>query len=123
MVVFSLGFTQINQAQITKQNKTEAILTAQSWNVYKVRSRRPYAEIGEVFNFRIDKSFYYDQNNYAKRGGKWMLTDKHLVLIYDSFTEERRKIPIEHKVKKLKTGELIIKYRNRNNKKEKLYLN
>jgi hypothetical protein len=111
------------QAQVAKQNKEDAILSGQSWTVYDIKSRRPYAEIGEVFNFRIDKSFYYDQNNYAKRGGTWMLRNKTLVLVYDSFTEERRKIPIEHKLKKLKKGQLVFKYRNRNNKMETVYLN
>ena len=100
-----------------------AVLCSQpKWVVFDVKSRRPDLEIGEVLKFRIDGKFYFDQNNYAKRGGDWILTEKELVLIFDSFTEERRKIPTNYKIKELEKGRLVLKYRNKNRKNEKVYL-
>lgn len=123
-ILIAIGLAWTAEAQNSKkETKRAAILCGQSkWTVYNVKSRRPDLEIGEVLKFRLDGKFYFDQNNYAKRGGEWILTDKELVLVFDSFTEERRKIPTNYKIIELENGSLILKYRNNNRKKEKAYL-
>lgn len=119
----ALLFAWSAEAQNSKETKMAAILTSQpKWVVYQVNSRRPDLEVGEVLKFRIDGKFYFDQNNYAKRGGEWILANKELVLIFDSFTEERRKIPTNYQIKNLENGSLILKYRNKNRKNEKVFL-
>ncbi|MEM8939399.1 MAG: hypothetical protein AAGC64_08655 [Bacteroidota bacterium] len=106
-----------------KRSKIEKVFhSKQKWTVLEVKSKTPYFEIGENFTIRIDGKFYHDRNNYAKLGGDWTLNDKDLILTYDSFTEERRRIPYIYKVKKWKNNGLVLKYRNRFNKKERVYL-
>ena len=106
-----------------KLSKIEKILNSkQKWTVLEVKSKTPYFEIGENFIIRIDGKFYHDRNNYAKLGGDWTLDSKSLVLTYDSFTEERRRIPYVYTVKKWGKNGFMLKYRNRFNKKEKVYL-
>ena len=106
-----------------KQTKIQKILaTKQKWTVLDVRSKRPYFEVGENFTIRVDGSFFHDRNNYAKLGGDYTLNGKQLILTYDSFTEERRRVPYEYKIKKWgKTG-FKLTYRNKWNKKELVYL-
>ena len=86
-----------------------------------VKSKRPYFEIGETITIRVDGKFYHDRNNYAKLGGEWTLSGKMLILIYDSFSEERRRIPYEYQIKKWGKDGWWIQYRNKYNKKEKVY--
>lgn len=106
-----------------KPGKLEKLVSSKNkWTVREVKSRRPYFELGETLKFRLDGTFYHDRNNYAKLGGEWSVDDETLLLLYDSFTEERRKIPFEYKIKKWEGDGIMIKYRNRNNKKEKVYL-
>lgn len=106
-----------------KQSKIEKILNSkQKWTVLDVRSKTPYFEIGEYFTIRIDNKFYHDRNNYAKLGGNWTLDKKQLILTYDSFTEERRRIPYIYTIKKWGKNGFMLKYRNKFNKKEKVYL-
>ena len=115
-----LGSLQFAQAQ--KLSKLEEILQSkQKWTTMLVKSSRPYFEIGEVLTMRIDRKFYHDRNNYAKLGGEWTLDGKKLILTYDSFTEERRRIPYEYKVKKWGKDGWQLSYRNKYNKKEKVY--
>lgn len=120
LAILLLGFISVN-AQ--KQSKVEKILgTKQKWTVMDVKSKTPYFEIGENFTIRIDGEFYHDRNNYAKLGGTWTLDQKKLILTYDSFTEERRRVPYVYQIQKWgKTG-FVLKYRNKFNKKEKVYL-
>ena len=92
------------------------------WTVLDVRSNRPYFEVGETLTIRVDKKFFHDRNNYAKLGGTWTLEEKRLILLYDSFTEERRRIPFEYKIKKWGKDGFMLVYRNKFNKKEKVYL-
>ncbi|MEM6643652.1 MAG: hypothetical protein AAF616_11790 [Bacteroidota bacterium] len=106
-----------------KQTKIEKILsTKPKWTVLDVKSKNPYFEIGENFTIRVDGSFFHDRNNYAKLGGDWTLDGKDLILTYDSFTEERRRIPYIYQIKKWGKDGFRLKYRNRFNKKEKVYL-
>lgn len=109
-------------AQSQKLSKVEEILQSkQKWTVLEVKSKRPYFEIGETFTLRIDRQFYHDRNNYAKLGGSWVINGKTLILTYDSFTEERRRIPFEYKIKKWGKNGFQLAYRNKYNKKEKVY--
>ena len=110
-------------AQAQKQSKIEKVLNSkQKWTVLDVRIKRPYFEVGENFTIRVDGKFYHDRNNYAKLGGDYTLNGKQLILTYDSFTEERRRVPYEYKIKKWgKTG-FKLTYRNKWNKKERVYL-
>ncbi len=121
VILFSLIGSYLVSAQ--KLSKIEKILNSkQKWTVLDVKSKNPYFEIGENFTIRVDGSFYQDRNNYAKLGGDWTLDGKDLILTYDSFTEERRRIPYTYKVKKWGKKGFMLKYRNRFNKKEKVYL-
>ncbi|MEO9871670.1 hypothetical protein [Ekhidna sp.] len=120
-ILFFLCLVTATQAQ--KLSKIEELLQSkQKWNVMDVKSRRPYFEIGETFTIRIDRKFYHDRNNYAKLGGDWSLNGKDLILTYDSFTEERRRIPYVYKIKKWGKNGFRLSYRNKYNKKEKVYL-
>ena len=120
LIVFLLAFVSVN-AQ--KQSKIEKILaTKQKWTVLDVKSKTPYFEIGENFTIRIDGKFYHGRNNYAKLGGDWTLDKSQLILTYDSFTEERRRVPYVYSIKKWGSDGFQLKYRNRFNKKEKVYL-
>ncbi|MBC6401420.1 MAG: hypothetical protein GDA51_13260 [Ekhidna sp.] len=104
-------------------SRIEKILNfKQKWTVMDVKSKTPYFEIGENFTIRVDGKFYHDRNNYAKLGGDWTLNGKELILTYDSFTEERRKIPYIYQIKKWGQNGFQLKYRNRFNKKERVYL-
>ena len=106
-----------------KQSKIEKTLNSkQKWTILNVKSKTPYFEIGENFTIRVDGKFYHDRNNYAKLGGDWTLNGKELILTYDSFTEERRKIPYVYKIKTWHKTGVRLKYRNRFNKKEIVYL-
>lgn len=106
-----------------KQTKIQKIINSkQKWTVLDVKSKTPYFEIGENFTIRIDGEFYHDRNNYAKLGGNWTLDKKQLILTYDSFTEERRRIPYVYSIKKWGKNGFMLKYRNKFNKKEKVYL-
>lgn len=120
LIILLIGLPSI-RAQ--KLSKIEKILNSkQKWTVLDVRSKRPYFEVGENFTIRIDGKFYHDRNNYAKQGGDWTLNGKQLILTYDSFTEERRRIPFEYKIKKWGKNGFQLSYRNKFNKKEKVYL-
>jgi len=106
-----------------KLSKIEKRLhSKQKWSVIDVKSKRPYFEIGETFTIRVDRTFYHDRNNYAKLGGEWTLDGKKMILTYDSFTEERRRIPYVYKIKKWGKNGISLTYRNKYNKKEKVYL-
>lgn len=112
-----------SSVQAQKLSKIEKILNSkQKWSVIDVKSKRPYFEIGEYFTIRIDGKFYHDRNNYAKQGGDYTLHGKTLILTYDSFTEERRRVPYEYKIKKWGKSGFKLSYRNKFNKKEKVYL-
>jgi len=109
--------------QAQNPSKIERLLNSkQKWMVLDVKSRNPYFEIGESFTIRVDGSFYHDRNNYAKLGGDWTLHRKELILTYDSFTEERRRIPYVYKIKKWKKDGIKLKYRNKFNRKETVFL-
>ena len=120
LIILLLAFVSV-KAQ--KQSKIEKILsTKQKWTVLDVKSKTPYFEIGENFTIRIDGKFYHDRNNYAKLGGDWTLDKSQLILTYDSFTEERRRVPYVYSIKKWGSDGFMLKYRNRFNKKEKVFL-
>ncbi|WP_420318847.1 hypothetical protein [Ekhidna sp.] len=105
-----------------KPSKIERILNIkQKWTVLDVKSKRPYFELGETFTIRVDRTFYHDRNNYAKLGGNWALDGKKMILTYDSFTEERRRIPYVYKIKKWGKDGFRLTYRNKFNKKENVY--
>ncbi|SNS76922.1 hypothetical protein SAMN05421640_1163 [Ekhidna lutea] len=109
-------------AYTQKLSKIEEVLQSkQKWTAMDVKSNRPYFEIGETFTIRIDRKFYHNRNNYAKLGGDWSLDGKRLILTYDSFTEERRRIPYVYKIKKWGKNGFRLTYRNKYNKKEKVY--
>lgn len=117
-----IGFSSTSFGQ--KLSKIEELLQTRSkWKVLDVESKRPYFEVGETLTLRIDRQFYHDRNNYAKLGGEWTLNGAELILTYDSFTEERRKIPFEYKIKRWGKSGFKLQYRNRFNKKEKVYFN
>lgn len=121
LIVFVFGLVFTVQAQ--KLSKMEQLLNSkQKWKVMNVKSKQPYFEIGETFTIRIDGKFYHDRNNYAKLGGEWSLDGKDLILTYDSFTEERRRIPYMYKIKKWGKEGIYLSYRNKYNRKEKVYL-
>ena len=120
LILFVLCLATSVQAQ--KLSKMEQLLSSkQKWNVLDVKSKRPYFEIGETFTMRIDRSFYHDRNNYAKLGGEWTLDGNQLILTYDSFTEERRRVPYIYKIKKWGKDGFRLTYRNKYNRKEKVY--
>jgi len=120
LILFVLCLATSVQAQ--KLSKMEQLLSSkQKWNVLDVKSKRPYFEIGETFTMRIDRSFYHDRNNYAKLGGEWTLDGSQLILTYDSFTEERRRVPYIYKIKKWGKDGFRLSYRNKYNRKEKVY--
>lgn len=105
-----------------KPSKIESLLQSKKqWSVIDVKSKRPYFEIGETLAMRVDRKFYHDRNNYAKLGGDWTLDGKTLILTYDSFTEERRRIPYLYKVKKWGKDGFRLAYRNKYNRKEKVF--
>ena len=121
IAILSLAMLVSLGAFAQKPSKMEKLITSKNkWTVRDVKSRRPYFEIGEMIKFRVDGTFYHERNNYAKLGGDWTMGDK-LLLVYDSFTEERRRIPFEYKIKAWDGDGFVLKYRNRNNKKEKVY--
>lgn len=120
MLVLFIGFQSGNAQGLSKIE--ERIQLKQKWTVLLVKSKRPYWEIGEVLTMRIDRKFYHSRNNYAKIGGEWILNGNSLILTYDSFTEERRRIPYEYKVKKWGNDGWQLAYRNKYNKKERVYL-
>ena len=120
LIILLFAFVSVN-AQ--KQSKIQKVLgSKQKWTVLDVKSKTPYFEIGENFTIRIDGEFYHDRNNYAKLGGNWTLDKKQMILTYDSFTEERRRIPYVYTIKKWGKDGFMLKYRNKFNKKEKVYL-
>ena len=122
-ILLIIVLTGFSSAQAQKLSKLEQILqTKQKWSVIDVKSKRPYFEIGETFTIRVDRQFYHDRNNYAKLGGEWSLDGSKLILTYDSFTEERRRIPYVYKIKKWGKNGFQLAYRNKYNKKEKVYL-
>ena len=99
IAILSLAMLVSLGAFAQKPSKMEKLITSKNkWTVRDVKSRRPYFEIGEMIKFRVDGTFYHERNNYAKLGGDWTMGDK-LLLVYDSFTEERRRIPFEYKIK------------------------
>lgn len=113
----------LSSVQAQKLSKIQKILNSkQKWTVIDVKSKRPYFEIGENFTIRIDGKFYHDRNNYAKMGGDYTLDKKQLILTYDSFTEERRRVPYVYKISKWGKNGFKLMYRNKFNKKEKVYL-
>lgn len=113
----------VSQVATAQKSKIETLMTSkQVWTVRDVKSSRPYWEIGEKLTIRVDGTFYHDRNNYAKLGGDWIVNGNELVLTYNSFIEERKRIPYEYKIKKWKDGGIQLAFRNRNNKKEKVYL-
>lgn len=119
-IILLIGLTSV-QAQ--KLSKIQKILNSkQKWTVIDVKSKHPYFEIGENFTIRIDGKFYHDRNNYAKMGGDYTLDKKQLILTYDSFTEERRRVPYVYKIQKWGKNGFKLSYRNKFNKKEKVYL-
>ena len=121
VILFVFGLVATTQAQ--KLSKIEELIQSkQKWSVLDVKSKRPYFEIGETFTMRIDRKFYHDRNNYAKLGGEWTLDGKTLILTYDSFTEERRRVPYIYKIKKWGKDGFRLTYRNKYNRKEKVYL-
>ncbi|MEQ9468130.1 MAG: hypothetical protein RLN88_12000 [Ekhidna sp.] len=121
LILFILSLGASVQAQ--KLSKMEELLQSkQKWSVMDVKCKRPYFEIGETFTIRIDRKFYHDRNNYAKLGGEWSLDGSKLILTYDSFTEERRRIPFVYKIQKWGRDGFRLTYRNKFNKKEKVYL-
>lgn len=121
ILITLLCFSASVQAQ--KLSKIEEVLQLkQKWNVMDVKSKRPYFEIGETFTIRVDRKFYHDRNNYAKLGGEWSLDGKKLILTYDSFVDERRRIPYVYTIKKWGKNGFQLSYRNKYNKKEKVYL-
>jgi hypothetical protein len=121
LLLFIVSVSFSTHAQ--KLSKLEELLqTKQKWTVMDVKCKRPYFEIGETFTIRIDRKFYHDRNNYAKLGGEWTLDGKKLILTYDSFTEERRRIPYVYKIQKWGKNGFRLTYRNKFNKKEKVYL-
>ena len=123
LYLFLIVFALAASVQAQKLSKLEELLQSkQKWSVLDVKSKRPYFEIGETFTMRIDRKFYHDRNNYAKLGGEWTLDGKTLILTYDSFTEERRRIPYIYKIKKWGKNGFQLSYRNKYNKKEKVYL-
>ena len=123
LYLFLIVFALAASVQGQKLSKLEELLQSkQKWSVLDVKSKRPYFEIGETFTMRIDRKFYHDRNNYAKLGGEWTLDGKTLILTYDSFTEERRRIPYIYKIKKWGKNGFQLSYRNKYNKKEKVYL-
>lgn len=119
LFLFLAGSGMIHAQKRSKIEKT--LHTKQKWTVIDVKSKRPYFEIGEYFTIRIDGKFYHNRNNYAKQGGDYMLHGKTLILTYDSFTEERRRIPFEYTIKKWGKSGFQLAYRNKFNKKEKVY--
>ena len=121
VILFVFGLVATTQAQ--KLSKIEELIQSkQKWSVLDVKSKRPYFEIGETFTMRIDRKFYHDRNNYAKLGGEWTLDGKTQILTYDSFTEERRRVPYIFKIKKCGKDGFRLTYRNKYNRKEKVYL-
>jgi len=121
VIILLIIATQVSFAQ--KKSKIEERMTSkQVWTVKDVKSNRPYFELGEKLTIRIDKKFFHDRNNYAKLGGEWSLNKNLLILTYDSFIEERRRIPYEYKIKRWQDDGIMLSFRNRNNKKEKVYL-
>lgn len=122
-ITLIIVLTAFSSVEAQKLSKLEQILQSkQKWSVMDVKSKRPYFEIGETFTIRIDRKFYHDRNNYAKLGGEWSLDGSKLILTYDSFTEERRRIPYVYKIKKWGKNGFQLSYRNKYNKKEKVYL-
>ncbi|MEP1032280.1 hypothetical protein [Ekhidna sp.] len=122
-IILIITVAAFGSANAQKLSKLEQILQSkQKWSVMDVKSKRPYFEIGETFTIRIDRKFYHDRNNYAKLGGEWSLDGSKLILTYDSFTEERRRIPYVYKIKKWGKNGFQLSYRNKYNKKEKVYL-
>ncbi|MEL7004858.1 MAG: hypothetical protein AAFN93_19280 [Bacteroidota bacterium] len=121
IAILSLALIVSFSAYAQKPSRMEKLITSKNkWTARDVKSRRPYFEVGEQLKFRVDGTFYHERNNYAKLGGDWTMGEK-LLLVYDSFTEERRRIPFEYKVKPWDGDGFMLKYRNRNNKKEKVY--
>ncbi len=119
LLILLIGLQSVQAQKLSKIE--ELIQSKQKWTSMLVKSSRPYFEIGEVLTMRIDRKFYHDRNNYAKLGGEWTLDGNKLILMYDSFTEERRRIPYEYKVKKWGSDGWQLSYRNKYNKKEKVY--
>lgn len=119
IAILIIGFQSVSAQKLSKLE--EILQSKQKWTSMVVKSSRPYFEIGEVLTIRIDRKFYHDRNNYAKLGGEWTLNGSTLILTYDSFTEERRRIPYEYKIKKWGKDGWQISYRNKYNKKEKVY--
>lgn len=118
-----LLLTCLLTVEAQKISKIQKILNSkQKWTVIDVKSNRPYFEVGENFTIRIDGKFYHDRNNYAKMGGEYTLDRKSLILTYDSFTEERRRVPYVYKISKWGKNGFKLTYRNKFNKKEKVYL-
>ncbi len=121
-IILIVLLASVTTASAQKLSKIEEVLqTKQKWSVIDVKSKRPYFEIGETFTIRVDRQFYHDRNNYAKLGGEWSLDGSKLILTYDSFTEERRRIPYVYTIKKWGKNGFRLNYRNKYNKKEKVY--
>lgn len=119
LIILLVATSGVSAQKLSKME--ELLQSKQKWSVIDVKSRRPYFEIGETFTIRIDRKFYHDRNNYAKLGGEWTLDGKKLILTYDSFTEERRRVPYVYKIKKWGKDGFRLKYRNKYNKNEKVY--
>jgi hypothetical protein len=95
-------------------NKEESKLTQKKWVVLKKKGKSEYFETGEEFSFDVDRRFIYKRHNFDIISGKWALNGNQFILVIDSHPDmdmnDRKKIPQEFKVIKLKKDEMVLKY-------------
>lgn len=99
-------------ANLSKQQKMEALLTSKKWVCMEVSKKRLTKkldfDIGNEFNLGIDKKYNFKNNNYDYSNGKWKLDGKMLYFFYDSKTDNKTETTI-YQVKKLDETTLILK--------------
>ena len=93
-------------------NKDESVITSKKWTVTNVKGKNAVFELGEVLDFRIDKSFIYRKNNNMIHSGKWFMDKKTILLNIDSEDGDTNiQIPRQGKIKKFKRNLLVIRFR------------
>lgn len=109
-ILLFLILTGFTSAKI-KVDKTEELLCSKKWTIVKVKKRRNEFEVGETFSFTRDKKFIISSNKYSSVGGTWKIYNGTLILVFNTNKDgENRKIPSEHKIKKLSDKKMILKY-------------
>ncbi len=125
-LVFCTLFAQMGMSQSKpKKNKffskKENLLIGKKWMVVDVKhgKKKRGIEVGEEWDFTVEKTFTIKKNDNMMEGGRWRLNGKKLILLVEKTSKdgEGRDLPTEHKIRKLKDDLMVLKFKVNKNKK------